>query len=828
MNNYANSNHPPRGHPSNQPPAQGNPAVAGATFFVDQKKGEINELKQLLRSVSVDRDPKKKREVIKKVIAYMTLGIDVSRLFTEMMLAIETRDLVVKKMVYLYLCTYARQKPDLAIMCINTLQRDCNNQDPMVRGLALRSLCSLRLPAMVEYISDPLKASLVDANSYVRKTGVMAILKMWHLWPQAVEEGAMVDTLYNMLQDSDAQVVANCVVVLNEIMADAGGMATNTAIVHHLLGRLEDFNEWGVCHVLALVSRHEAADEDEAFEIMNLVDPVLRTSNSGAVLAAVNCFLLLTKDMPDMRYQVYERTKAPLLTLMAGGSPETVFCILRHLEGMLPRCPGVFDDEYRQFFTRYNEPTGVKYAKVRCLALLADPNTSEAVIGELGEYATDIDPLLARQAIRAVGKICLRLPGSAAAAIERLIDLMGMDVGYVKAEAVQVVQMLLRKYPQWRTEVLPSLQRCLKHIDEPAGKAAVIWMVGEYGEEITEAPYMLEPLVDAWDEEPSSDIKMHLLTAAVKLFFKRPPEMQSMLGRLLARAVNDVSSQDLHDRALLYHRLLKHDPEVARRVCCCEKPPVSGEFAEDRDTGRRDIIFSEFNTLSMVYDDHSDNFTLPEFRVKRVKNTRAFPGETEANDLADLGLALERSKADQQQLYEAAAAVGGGGTADGSSTAATSAAAAAAAPEVDLLGLMGGEESGGGGGESEGVAAGGGVKFQTGITINSAQFQSLWGQLGAGIESSFDLFKLPGSTEEVEGLLAPRGVYTMASGDKPAAMKFFFYAKDLSGSTYLMQCSVLKPEMSLELVVKCDSPDSAERARVIAAVLKEALARYLR
>lgn len=60
----------------------------------------------------------------KQVIAYMTLGIDVSRLFTEMMLAIETRDLVVKKMVYLYLCTYARQKPDLAIMCINTLQRD--------------------------------------------------------------------------------------------------------------------------------------------------------------------------------------------------------------------------------------------------------------------------------------------------------------------------------------------------------------------------------------------------------------------------------------------------------------------------------------------------------------------------------------------------------------------------------------------------------------------------------------------------------------------------------------------------------------------------------
>lgn len=57
---------------------------------------------------------------------------------------------------------------------------------------------------------------------------------------------------------------------------------------------------------------------------------------------------------PRTRAQVYERTKAPLLTLMAGGSSETVYCILKHLEGMLPRCPGVFDDEYRQFFTRWD------------------------------------------------------------------------------------------------------------------------------------------------------------------------------------------------------------------------------------------------------------------------------------------------------------------------------------------------------------------------------------------------------------------------------------------------------------------------------------------
>ena len=54
------------------------------------RKGEVNGLRQLLRTFGTERDKQRKREIMKKVIAYMTLGIDVSRLFTEMMLAIES------------------------------------------------------------------------------------------------------------------------------------------------------------------------------------------------------------------------------------------------------------------------------------------------------------------------------------------------------------------------------------------------------------------------------------------------------------------------------------------------------------------------------------------------------------------------------------------------------------------------------------------------------------------------------------------------------------------------------------------------------------------
>ena len=59
--------------------------------------------------------------------------------------------------------------------------------DPMIRGLALRSLCSMRLTSILEYVTEPLRRALVDQASYVRKTGVMGVLKVYHLDPSLVK-----------------------------------------------------------------------------------------------------------------------------------------------------------------------------------------------------------------------------------------------------------------------------------------------------------------------------------------------------------------------------------------------------------------------------------------------------------------------------------------------------------------------------------------------------------------------------------------------------------------------------------------------------------------
>ena len=79
----------------------------------------LGELAELRKDLSSDITLLRK-EAMKKVIAGMTIGKDVSPLFAEVLMCIQTDDLELKKLVYLYLMNYAKTQPELALLAINT------------------------------------------------------------------------------------------------------------------------------------------------------------------------------------------------------------------------------------------------------------------------------------------------------------------------------------------------------------------------------------------------------------------------------------------------------------------------------------------------------------------------------------------------------------------------------------------------------------------------------------------------------------------------------------------------------------------------------------
>lgn len=99
---------------------------------------------------------------------------------------------------------------------------------------------------------------------------------------------------------------------------------------------------------------------------------------------------------------------------------------------------------------------------------------------------------------------------------------------HILSSSVQVlVKDLLRKYPQWSQDCIAVVGNISsKNVQEPKAKAALIWMLGEYSQDMHDAPYILESLIENWDEEHSAEVikllALYGLLVMPWLFASRP------------------------------------------------------------------------------------------------------------------------------------------------------------------------------------------------------------------------------------------------------------------------------------------------------------------
>ena len=111
-------------------------------------------------------------------------------------------DVLLKKMLYWYVATYARANPELTLLTINLLTktaRRSSSPDPAVRALALRALCGLRVRNLVEYAAPAVTQALADPHPAVRRAAVVGVLKVLHVDPAAVAAAGWLSDLENML-----------------------------------------------------------------------------------------------------------------------------------------------------------------------------------------------------------------------------------------------------------------------------------------------------------------------------------------------------------------------------------------------------------------------------------------------------------------------------------------------------------------------------------------------------------------------------------------------------------------------------------------------------
>ncbi|KAG6897931.1 hypothetical protein C0993_007223 [Termitomyces sp. T159_Od127] len=556
------------------------------------RKGENYEL-----SVDLNSEYREKRkDAIKRTIASMTVGKDVSGLFPDVLKNMQTEDLEQKKLVYLYLMNYAKTQPELVILAVNTFVKDTDDPNPLVRALAIRTMGCLRAEKIIDYLCDPLQKCLRDENPYVRKTAALCVAKLYDLKPELVIENGFLDQLHEMIADSNPMVVANTVAALTDIhnaataqpstsSSDPAIFTITVSVLNKLLIALNECSEWGRVAVLNALARYVAHDEKESEHICERVVPQFQHVNGSVVLAAVKVVMIHIRGVrrDDLIKQLMRKMAPPLVTLLSS-PPEVQWVALRNINLLLQKRPDILSNEMRVFFCKYNDPLYVKVEKLEIMVRLANEKNVDALLSELKEYASEVDVDFVRKSIKAIGQTAVKIDTAAERCVNVLLELISTRVSYVVQEAVVVMKDIFRKYPSTYEGVIPTLCANLDELDEPEAKASLIWIIGEYANKIDNADELLGIFVDSFTEE-SYPVQLQTLTAVVKLFLKKPDSAQGIVQRVLTTATKDCDSPDVRDRAYIYWRLLSTDPgaakdsefftEIFQAVVLAHRPPIS-------------------------------------------------------------------------------------------------------------------------------------------------------------------------------------------------------------------------------------------------------------
>lgn len=79
----------------------------------------------------------------------------------------------------------------------------------MIRALAVRTMGCIRVDKITEYLCEPLRKCLKDEDPYVRKTAAVCVAKLHDINAQLVEDQGFLDSLRDLLSDSNPMVGAS-------------------------------------------------------------------------------------------------------------------------------------------------------------------------------------------------------------------------------------------------------------------------------------------------------------------------------------------------------------------------------------------------------------------------------------------------------------------------------------------------------------------------------------------------------------------------------------------------------------------------------------------
>jgi len=199
---------------------------------------------------------------MKWLLAMLSKGKDVSEFFPDVVKNVVVKSVEVKKMVYNYLVHYADYNNacrEIALLSINSFQKDMSGSNQLIRGLALRVLTSIRVPDIIQIQLLAVRKCATDSSPYVRKCAATAVTKIYSVDSEQLPQ--LKQILDKLLKDSSTMVLGSAIAAFNEICPTSYDLLHRSyRKICHLLADMDEWSQISCLEVLTRYVRNQFTD----------------------------------------------------------------------------------------------------------------------------------------------------------------------------------------------------------------------------------------------------------------------------------------------------------------------------------------------------------------------------------------------------------------------------------------------------------------------------------------------------------------------------------------------------------------------------------------
>ncbi|KAM9263062.1 AP-3 complex subunit beta-1 isoform 8-T8 [Morus bassanus] len=609
------------------------PAAFGL-FSSDTKKNE--DLKQMLES---SKDSAK-LDAMKRIVGMIAKGKNASELFPAVVKNVASKNIEIKKLVYVYLMRYAEEQQDLALLSISTFQRALKDPNQLIRASALRVLSSIRVPIIVPIMMLAIKEASSDLSPYVRKNAAHAIQKLYSLDPEQKE--MLIEVIEKLLKDRSTLVAGSVVMAFEEVCPDRIDLIHKN--YRKLCNLLVDVEEWGQVVIIHMLTRYARTQfvspwkDDEVMEeysennfyesdedqkekdrkvkntytmdpdhrlLLRNTKPLLQSRNAAVVMAVAQLYWHLA---PKSEAGIVSKSLVRLLR----SNREVQYIVLQNIATMSIQRKGMFEPYLKSFYVRSTDPTMIKTLKLEILTNLANEANISTLLREFQTYVKSQDKHFAAATIQAIGRCATNITEVTDTCLNGLVCLLSNRDEIVVAESVVVIKKLLQTQPAHHGEIIKHMSKLLDNITVPVARASILWLIGEYCERVPKiAPDVLRKTAKSFTNEDDL-VKLQILNLGAKLYLTNSKQTKLLTQYVLNLGKYD-QSYDIRDRARFIRQLIVPNEKsgalskYAKKIFLAQKPaPLLESPFKDRDHFQLGTLSHTLNSRATGYLELSD------------------------------------------------------------------------------------------------------------------------------------------------------------------------------------------------------------------------------